>query len=658
MNELITLYLLFPSMADDSLSPQLHLQPRHVGLSLRTLHSTQPMGIPGSTRQTLQPRPLTHQAHPNFGQSSSGLLSPAPPPMRPVPSTPAAPFSRLNISEPNLLDASKGYLENRRDVVDDGLRMASPPGSSRLVSPPGAPSSLKSAGSFPELDRFSPTARKPGHLPGEGREFMDLPPIPPEKTGPKAPVAMVEPVRDMDYDLPKQKYYERSDAEERERKDKLHETSGDDWYNSPPSRYNRQPSDDSWYNSPPSRYNSAQPPKDDSYNIPPSTRYKSVGGDSGLGASEEKIRDDGHEWYNVPQNTSETALHVLPAKRQDMKVQDPVDAFYNVPPPKPKRFTQDSDDCYNVPKPSATWNERQTGVDNWNQGQVNGANWNQQQGDNWRNMPQNLRPDSEDLYNVPKSEQDKRKHISQGEDFYNIPKSQLATGDISSNLPRQKSDRRSYGGRGCMGFDQERSSRYRSSYNPSEDYDIPKPGRPASGQGDIGLYNIPGLSMSIATDNDFYNRPQCIWEKTERQMPVNGDRPSQQHPHTHGLNEGAKDSQEGHRQDGVSYGSIRYNVPPSVSSTSTSSAHYLQEPDVSRQPVFPASLPSPDQQTLVNVDQKTERPSSSIAVDSLFLSLAGNRLPSQGRVEMEGENGKSMELKKTPSGQYKKQMNC
>lgn len=486
---------------------------------------------------------------------------------------------------------------------------------------------------------------------------MELPPIPPEKTAsktvPLATTGEAEPIRDMAYDLPKQKYYERNTAEEKELKDKM----VDDWYNSPPSRYNTQhsdnsfynsppsryntqPSDNSFYNSPPSRYNSALPPKGDFYNVPPPDRYNSKWGDHGMGASEERIQVDGQKFYNAPQNSSD------PKEERGRS-----DGFPIVPPLKPKRFPADSDDCYNVPRPSTNWSDRQTGVANWNQGQVNGTNWNDQQVGNWWNVPQNSRQDnSDDCYNIPKSQQDVRKHVSQGEEFYNIPKS-LRTGGgggaVPCDLPRQKSDRRSYGGRVSSGFDQDRSSHYRPRYDPSEDYDMPKRvGRPESGHGDLGLYNIPGLAMS-STDNGFYNRPQSIWERT----PLNGDRQSETHA-------GSRDAYP-ERQlaavglHGGDHGSNDpYNVPPSVvSSTSSSSAeHHLQQPDVMKQPPFSTSHPSP---------AETKPPASNIASDSKLVSVGGDD-PVQSqveRVEMEegGKEENSTELKKTPSGLFRDQ---
>lgn len=187
--------------ADDVITGSHSQLPHRTQQSLRM---TQTVKTSGSTRQPFA-RPVTHH-------SATGIRSPAPPPPRTVPSMPNAPFTRFNISEPNLLDVTspKSYTETKWETDDVGRHLAwNAPATSRMASPPGL-LRMRNAESFPELDCLSPMTRKLGNTPVEGRE---LPPIPPEKTGPKAVTTEAQ-MQDIDYDLPKQKYYGRSRSED------------------------------------------------------------------------------------------------------------------------------------------------------------------------------------------------------------------------------------------------------------------------------------------------------------------------------------------------------------------------------------------------------------------------------------------------------------
>lgn len=187
-------------LADDIITGSRSQLPHRTPQSMRM---TQTVKTSGSTRQPFA-RPVTHH-------SATGIRSPAPPPPRTVPSMPNSPFTRFNISEPNLLDVTspKSCTETKRETDDISRHLAwNAPATSRMASPPGL-SWMRNAESFPELDCLSPMTRKLGNTPVEGRE---LPPIPPEKTGPKA-VTEAQ-MKDIDYDLPKQKYYGRSRSED------------------------------------------------------------------------------------------------------------------------------------------------------------------------------------------------------------------------------------------------------------------------------------------------------------------------------------------------------------------------------------------------------------------------------------------------------------
>lgn len=306
---------------DDSIgSPQSQFPHR----AQPNVRMTQPIKVPGSTRQPFT-RPHTYQSP----LGTSGIQSPAPPPPRSVPSMLNASVTRLNISEPSLLDATlpKSFTEIRRETVDVDWKMSSPPGAPKTASPPGS-SQIRNAESFPELDRFSPTTRKLGN--GEGRE---LPPIPPEKTGPKI---VPEPVVDIDYDLPKQKYYDHYKSEGQT--DIRNDISSEGISSVPVKGENgvgwnsRAQTSDEWYNLPKS-LNSGN---DDFYNVPKSQLDK------------RKHASQGDEFYNVPksQGSERSYVGLLPQKNGD----------------RGRSYQgQDYEDDYNVPKAALAYSHPQEG---------------------------------------------------------------------------------------------------------------------------------------------------------------------------------------------------------------------------------------------------------------------------------------------------------
>lgn len=331
------------NLADDSIgSPQSQFPHR----AQPNVRMTQPIKVPGSTRQPFT-RPQTYQSP----LGTSGIQSPAPPPPRSVPSMLNASITRLNISEPSLLDATlpKSFTEIRRETVDVDWKMSSPPGAPKTASPPGS-SRIRNAESFPELDRFSPTTRKLGS--GEGRE---LPPIPPEKTGPKI---VPELVVDIDYDLPKQKYYDhyKSEGQTDIRNDissqgissvPVKGENGVGWN----SRAQTAQTSDEWYNLPKS-LNSGN---DDFYNVPKSQLDK------------RKHASQGDEFYNVPKSQGSDGSYIghVPQKNGD-RGRSSQGQYY--------------EDDYNVPKAALAYTHPQEGY----------------------NMPGSKDPVGFDVYNSPK----------------------------------------------------------------------------------------------------------------------------------------------------------------------------------------------------------------------------------------------------------------
>lgn len=504
---------------------------------------------------TRQMRPLTQP-----------ILSPEPPPLRPSAGPLSTPFTRLNVSESNLLEAcsSKSYPpENRRDFSENIWRMPSPqPGSSKL----------RNAESVPELDRFSPAAiQREGHLPSERREFMELPPIPPDKTGGGQRQTVAGGIavaghgrggEGLAYDQPRQRYYDRHD--EKPRRGTV--------VTPPTAALNTE--------------------DDNSYNMPPTNRYKSC---------IEDLVETG--WYNTPAGVESTTIGkkkvvAFPFGQTTERVRERHESeeLYKIPSDHPIEDT--SDEFYNVPKNLPLMNS-------------NHADLRRNDG---RKSIQKQR--SEDCYNFPKSDNSPIDSM-QDDDFYNVPKTQ--TGDRCTESYGMSNETRS-NNRPSSVFGTERWSRIGdqlSDEDPTETYDVPKTknkNRSSTGKHDVqnnSVYNVPG--HQILTE-DLYNTPK----HSREEMPQ-----TQVDPHGIGLPSQA----EGHKAE--SYHPQKHEsqplsqperlrvekqqLPAQVNNQSQHSAMHASEanevydvphqhpakPSIPKKPSRPLSRPSPDRQLVV-----------------------------------------------------------